>query len=54
VINPNIFFSIKNNKNTIKNRFDFDQTGFSKSLSETDYSGFFILNNNNKYLDFNN
>ena len=53
-INPNLFFTTKNIKNTIKNGFDIDQTGFSKSLNETDYSSFFILNNNNKYLDFNN
>lgn len=53
-INPNLFFSAKNIKNTIKNGFDIDQTGFSKSLNESDYNGFFTLNNNNEYSDFNN
>src|SRR5690554_3738765 len=52
-VNPNFFFTTKNIDEIIKNGLEIDQSNFSIALTETDYSGFFILDENNFYSDIN-
>lgn len=52
-INPNFFYTTKNFEKVIKNGFDINQSNFAEALNETDYSGFFMLNDNNLYSDIN-
>lgn len=54
ILNPNLFTTNKDFNGIIKNGFDIDQTNFKKFLNKTDYSGYFILDENNIYSDFNN
>ena len=52
-INPNLFPSTKVFEKTVKNGFKIDQSNFTEVLNETDYSGFFMLDDNNEYSDIN-
>lgn len=52
-INPNFFFTTKNFDEIVSDGFDIDQSSFTQELNKTNYSGFFILNENNEYSDVN-
>jgi hypothetical protein len=53
IINPNLFTTNKEFNEIIKHGFDIDQSNFNEAIKETDYSGYFILNENDTYTDIN-
>jgi len=52
-VNPNLFTTNRDFNGIIKNGFEIDQSNFNNAINETDYSGYFILDENDTYTDSN-
>ncbi|WP_369049128.1 hypothetical protein [Tenacibaculum sp. UWU-22] len=53
IINPNFFTTEKEFRQIIKYGFEIDQSNFNNAIIETDYTGYFILDENDRYRDIN-
>lgn len=53
IINSNFFTTNKEFDKIIKYGFEIDQSNFHSAIKKTDYSGYFILDENDTYIDIN-